>query len=255
MVLFSFLMVQVCCWNVRGLNDQGKRGLVKSVVSQFRKSVLCLQESKLEKVSGSFLRSFAGTYFDKCHFLKSAGASGGIISCWSSKEYACSEVLERNFSLSVRLKCLSSNLCFYLTNVYGPPSWEVKEQFCRELLDLKEVCSGLWVICGDFNLTRNLHERRGRTWSRRLMDLFSDLINKLEVMDLPMGNQNFTWSNMQRNPTMARLDRFLISTEWDSVFPLTKVTAIPRITSDHTRSCLTPASSCGTGCLGLKTCG
>ncbi len=65
------------------------------------------------------------------------------------------------------------------------------------------------------------------------MGMFTDLINKLEVIDLPMGNQNFTWSNMQRSPTLARLDRFLISTEWDLAFPLSKVMVVPRITSDH----------------------
>ncbi len=63
--------------------------------------------------------------------------------------------------------------------------------------------------------------------------MFTDLIKKLKVIDLPMGNQNFTWSNMQRSPTMARLDRFLVSTEWDQAFPLSKVVAVPRIMSDH----------------------
>ncbi|OAY65379.1 hypothetical protein ACMD2_05094 [Ananas comosus] len=38
---------------------------------------------------------------------------------------------------------------------------------------------------------------------------------------------------MQKSPTLARLDRFLISTEWDQRFPFSKVAALPRITSDH----------------------
>ncbi len=141
--LFIF-MVQLCSWNVRGLNDPGKRCLVKSVVSRFKHSVLCFQESKVEDVSRSFLRSFAGTYFDKCHFVKSLRASGGIITCWSSKSFSCSEVIERMFSLTVRLTCLDNGLSFYVTNVYGPPSWEGKEEFCRELTD-SEVCV---AVCG-----------------------------------------------------------------------------------------------------------
>ncbi len=66
------------------------------------------------------------------------------------------------------------------------------------------------------------------------MTMFSNMINELEMMDLPLVNQSFTWSNMQINPTLAKLDRFLISTDWDLHFPLTKVSALPRITSDHT---------------------
>ncbi len=103
----------------------------------------------------TFLCSFTGVCFDKCHFVKSVEASGGIITCWSSKVFLYSEVLERTFSLTVRLRCISSDTSFYLTNVYGPPSWEGKDEFCGELLELKREYGGLWAICGDFNLTRN----------------------------------------------------------------------------------------------------
>ncbi len=207
--------------------------MVKYVVFKFKSVVLCFQESKVETVSRSFLRSFTGAYFDKCHFVKSERASGGIITCWSSRVFACSEVIVRNFSITVCLKFLSSSTSFYVTNVYGPPTWEGKDDFCKELGDLKSVCRGRWVICGDFNLTRNHQERRGRGWSRRLIGMFNELINDLQVIDLPMGNQNFMWSNMLRCPTLARLDRFLVSTEWDLTFPLSKVVAASRITSDH----------------------
>ncbi len=88
-------------------------------------------------------------------------------------------------------------------------------------------------MCGDFNLTRGLHERKRRIWCGKLMSMFSDLVSKLELIDLPMGNQRFTWSNMQSTPMLAKMDRFLISTEWDQAFPLSKVVALPRVTSDH----------------------
>lgn len=65
------------------------------------------------------------------------------------------------------------------------------------------------------------------------MTLFNDLISELAIIDPPMTNQSFTWSNMQKTPTLARLDRFLFSTEWDREFPLSKVIALPRVTSDH----------------------
>nr|CAD1829313.1 unnamed protein product [Ananas comosus var. bracteatus] len=78
-----------------------------------------------------------------------------------------------------------------------------------------------------------MEERRGKSWSSKASTLFNDLIMNLELINPPMINQSFTWSNMQKNPTLARLDRFLLSTEWDQEFPLTKVEALPRMTSDH----------------------
>ncbi len=80
--------------------------------------MFCLQESKVNCVSLSFLRSFAGPHVDKCQFLKSVGASGGLITCWSSRDFACAEVIVRQFSLTVKLKHLLSGTSFYLSNVY-----------------------------------------------------------------------------------------------------------------------------------------
>lgn len=91
-----------------------------------------------------------------------------------------------------------------------------------ELLSLKDVCTNSWVICGDFNCIKNQSERKGLPWSRKAMALFSDLINNLEVIDLPLSNQTYTWSNMQQRPTLAKLDRFLVSTEWDLSFPIAR---------------------------------
>ncbi len=88
-------------------------------------------------------------------------------------------------------------------------------------------------MCGDFNLTKDPSERRGRRWCGRLMSMFADLLNHLELIDLPLGNQRFTWSNLQSEPSMAKLDRFLVSPDWDQLFPLSSVRALPRITSDH----------------------
>lgn len=41
-MFFCVSMFQICSWNVRGLNDLGKMGVVKFVVSKFRIYVLCL---------------------------------------------------------------------------------------------------------------------------------------------------------------------------------------------------------------------
>ncbi len=114
-------MFQIFSWNVRGRNDLNKRCLVKSVVSRLKEYVLCFQKSKVESVFRSFLRSFVGSNFDKCYFVKSDDASGGIITCWSSKIFACSGILVRNYSLTVQLKQIASGAVFSFTNVYGPP--------------------------------------------------------------------------------------------------------------------------------------
>ncbi len=86
-VAVPFLMFSIYCWNVRGLNDPCKRGLIKLGLFSSRKVVYCLQEKKVNSVSLSFLRSFAGPQVDKCQILKYVGASGGLATCWSSRDF------------------------------------------------------------------------------------------------------------------------------------------------------------------------
>lgn len=88
------------------------------------------------------------------------------------------------------MKHSTSGLMFYVTNGYGPSSWEGEEEFCNELVALKRVCGDLRVMCGDFNLTKNLQEQRSRSWCGRLITMFTDLLNDLGMIDLPMKNQN-----------------------------------------------------------------
>ncbi len=114
-------MFKICSWNIRGLNNPSKRNAVRHVLSNIRNVVVCLQETKVHCVSGSFLRSFSGSFLDKCQFIEANGASGGLITCWSSRIFLCSEVIVRNFSLTLLLRHRASGARFYITNVYGPP--------------------------------------------------------------------------------------------------------------------------------------
>jgi hypothetical protein len=49
-----------------------------------------------------------------------------------------------------------------------------------------------------------------------------------------MSGCKFTWANSRRVPTYERLDRVLVSTEWEQFFPLATVEALNREISDHT---------------------
>ena len=63
---------------------------------------------------------------------------------------------------------------------------------------------------------------------------FDSFIRECELLDPPLWNASFTWSNMQESPVCKRLDHFLYSNEWGHLFPqgLQEV-LLPRRTSDH----------------------
>lgn len=62
---------------------------------------------------------------------------------------------------------------------------------------------------------------------------FSEWIDAHSLVDLQLSGGNFTWSNHQETSTLARLDIFLVSTDWMELYPDVVQLLLPKTTSDH----------------------
>lgn len=93
--------------------------------------------------------------------------------------------------------------------------------------------NGAWVLGGDFNIMRFSGERDGPVIHLRSMQSFNDTIRYLALSDPPIMSRRFTWTNDRNPPTSAKLDKFLLSQEWENLYPLTSVTTLRRPISDH----------------------
>lgn len=102
-----------------------------------------------------------------------------------------------------------------------------------EIADTRGLFDGPWVICGDFNTTRFVNERRNCRRMTRSMIEFSDFINDMEVVDPPLIGGSFTWEKGDNQQAFSRIDRFLFSTEWNDEFKNISQTLLPRVSSDH----------------------
>jgi hypothetical protein len=49
-----------------------------------------------------------------------------------------------------------------------------------------------------------------------------------------MTGRKYTWANYAEVPTFEKLDRILVTTDWEQKFPLASVQALTREISDHT---------------------
>ena len=64
--------------------------------------------------------------------------------------------------------------------------------------------------------------------------LYSSQVNdELDMKNIPLKGGLFTWSGGLNNQRMARLDRFLISDDWDLSFGGTAQSLLPRPILDH----------------------
>jgi hypothetical protein len=65
------------------------------------------------------------------------------------------------------------------------------------------------------------------------MDRFNSIIQNLNLREIHMGGGKYTWTNKQKHPTLEKLDRILMSPEWEDMFPLVAVRKLVRDVSDH----------------------
>lgn len=65
------------------------------------------------------------------------------------------------------------------------------------------------------------------------MNDFSECIEDTALLDVQLAGSNFTWRKGEGHDIAARLDRFLISEEWEISFRNIKQSVLHKFTSDH----------------------
>ena len=71
---------------------------------------------------------------------------------------------------------------------------------------------------GDFNVVWFPSERFGSVYFTTAMCQFSTFISEQSLVDLPLVGGTFTWSNSREVAFRSRLDRFLLSADWEENF-------------------------------------
>lgn len=64
-------------------------------------------------------------------------------------------------------------------------------------------------------------------------NLFNDTLDELAVLEIPLLDRAFTWTNNREYPTLVKLDRVFVNLSWDHTFPNTSLTSLTRHASDH----------------------
>ncbi|KAK8544844.1 hypothetical protein V6N13_003404 [Hibiscus sabdariffa] len=89
------------------------------------------------------------------------------------------------------------------------------------------------LMGGDFNIVLSVVEKVGASVKKREMEEFSDFIEQLNLMDLPLLGSTLTWSNLRDAPSFSRLYRFLLSPEALALWPSMLQKTLPRNVCDH----------------------
>jgi endonuclease/exonuclease/phosphatase family metal-dependent hydrolase len=91
------------------------------------------------------------------------------------------------------------------------------------------------TVGGDFNVLRSPDEKNNTNYSDRWSFLFNAIIDGLNLRELNvLSERKYTRANSMEIPTHEKLDRILMTTEWEHQYPLSTVIALSHDISDHT---------------------
>ncbi|KAG6717072.1 hypothetical protein I3842_04G079200 [Carya illinoinensis] len=149
---------------------------------------------------------------------------------WDQRVVEKMEVAVGLFTVACSFRSVSDGFKWAFAGVYGPNIDRDRRLLWDELVGLHSWWDLPWCIGGDFNAIRFTSECFGNRRMRPAMSEFSECIFELNLVDLPLAGGLYTWAN---NQTWSRLDRFLISPEWEIHFPEVWQKRLSRLCSDH----------------------
>lgn len=190
-------------WNVRGLGSDEKCLVVKNTIKNSRCDVCVLQETKSNIISLPYVLRFLPSFFDyDVAFNLAQNSSGGMIIAWKRAFKLVAQWSTRH-TITVRLQQTATGSFFTITNAYGPTVDSLKEGFITELSLAASLADSNWLLAGDFNLVRWLTDCSSCCSSFRLMELFNEFISQSGLMDVPLRNRAYTWSNNRAKPVFS----------------------------------------------------
>ena len=131
--------------------------------------------------------------------------------CWDKRSLEILDWEEGQFSISCKFRNVENEVVWVFTRVYDPFTKKERESLCDEFGAIRGIWGEPWCVGGDFNiiLSQGERSRQGRITSA--MKRFAQIIDYLELVDLPLQGGSFTWSGGLYNQVWATLDRFLVS--------------------------------------------
>ena len=165
--------------------------------------------------------------------MEAVGTAGGLLTLWNENHFSVKASINNQRCIIIAGEHLQLNKFMVFCNVYAANTEKKRKELWDFILQAQSLLPFPWCIGGDFNTVLNPSERRGSACNMGSIRNFNTFIFQARVVDLPLRGASFTWSNNREEASWARLDRFLLSSDFFAWFPNLLQTAFPRNMSDH----------------------
>ncbi|GJY48562.1 RNA-directed DNA polymerase, eukaryota [Tanacetum coccineum] len=160
------------------------------------------------------------------------GNSGGILCMWDPNVFLKEQhILSDNF-VALFGTWIPTNTKLLMISVYAPQPRLEKRLLWNYITSLVTHWQGDSLVMGDFNEVRSADERLGSVFNMQGAADFNDFISNSGLIDIQLEGYSFTWSHPSASK-MSKLDRFLLTEGFISVFPHISAICLDRHLSDH----------------------
>ncbi|KAH1246485.1 hypothetical protein GmHk_06G016557 [Glycine max] len=198
--------------------------------------ILCIQETKKEVIDRKLCQYLWGDSSVTWEYVPSTNAAGGLLCIWNNESFSVDRRAVGRGFIMLEGVWVKENKKVFIINVYAPCDLQGKRDQWFELLQLKSSYQdGLWCVLGDFNSIRHQQERLSSSQTvtnSSNMAEFNSWISDMNLEEVRSIGRKFTWYR-PNGCAMSKLDRFLLSNNWLSLWPDTTQFVLERDYSDH----------------------
>ncbi|XP_062103947.1 uncharacterized protein LOC133815077 [Humulus lupulus] len=231
--------MNVLSWNCRGLGNPGTFQFLKELVAQKKPNFLFLCETKCQKQRLEWVGHQLG--FEGIICVEAQGRSGGLGLLWKHAEEG---FLLGYSSNHIDLEVIKEGEPHWrLTGFYGESRRNFRRTSWTLLHSLAASSQLPWCVIGDFNnIAAHEDKRGGSLYSQWLIDGFQAAMNHGDLTDLDLVGYPFTWERGRGTEywTEIRLDRAIVNSRWNGLFPNSKLSNLETSPSDHNPIFLEP---------------
>jgi exonuclease III len=215
-----------------------KSEFLRDIIRRERIDFIGLQETNKKNFDDSWLDFIGGNRNFVWVWSPPNGWSGGLLVGFDADIFDVREKELGEFMIRILVIQNESGFIWNFINVYGAAQNDQKQKFLSELSTICSKCSHPMLIGGDFNILRKESDKNKHGGTNKWSSLFNSIIDVHDLIELELSGRLFTWSNNRNPPTYEKLDRFLVSPEWDLHFNNVNVSGLSRYFSDHVPLCL-----------------
>uniref|UniRef100_A0ACD5UR25 Uncharacterized protein n=1 Tax=Avena sativa TaxID=4498 RepID=A0ACD5UR25_AVESA len=202
------LILDIICWNVRGLNDRACKDTIHAMLAQTTCHIACIQETKLNFIDHQTMGYIGGFQLRSFAHHPATSTRGGIMLLWDEDHVTISNIHIGTHLISADVSIRSCGTSFKITMVYGPSNDADKRNFLDEAIAAKPTDDDTkWLILGHFNLMYQAVDKNNGNVNLCLMGQFRQALNSCQLKELRLLNRKYTWNNEREDPTLVRLDR------------------------------------------------